>query len=228
MKSIYYSLIMAFIIANIVLSQPKLSVDKYEIDLGTIYNGEKKDGKIVLKNIGTDTLRILYVGASCGCTTVKSPKEFLLPGQSDEIDFEFSPFGILGKVEKSINITTNDPASQYVAVRIIAEIKEVLQSIIGSNTLYIIENAVIKKPVTKRMTMKNVSGLPMSILGDSLSSTSMSVTMDKKSLQPNDTLNVDVTVVPDKLGLSNETLYIVTDFKTYPLIEIKITIFGIQ
>jgi hypothetical protein len=228
MKLIYYSFIMIFFIAGIALSQPKLFIDKYEIDLGPIYNGEKKNGKIIIKNIGKDTLHIFYVGSSCGCTTVKNPKEFLPPGQSDYIEYEFSPFGTPGKIEKYVIINTNDPTAKTFGVKLIADVKEVLQSIAGLNTLYIIENAVIKKPITKRMVMKNISGLPIIIRGDSVSSASITVKMDKKNLQPNDTLNVDVTVVPEKLGLSNETLYIMTDYKYHHGVEVKITILGTQ
>jgi len=35
--------------------------------------------------------------------------------------------------------------------------------------------------------------------------------MDKKSFQPDDTLNVDVAVIPGKPGLSNEALHKITD-----------------
>jgi len=228
MKLIFNSFIVTFITAGIVLSQPKLSIDKTEINMGSMYSGEKKEGKIILKNIGNDTLRILHVGTSCECTTVKSPKEFLLPGQSDDVKFELAPFETQGKVEKYIFIFTNDPTSQYISVKITAEMKEVFQWIVGSNSLYIIENAINRKPVTKRIAMKNVSGLPIIVLGDSVSSPTITVKMDKKNLQPNDTLNVDVTVLPEKLGLSDETLYIITDNDFDPFVDVKITIFGTQ
>jgi hypothetical protein len=159
---------------------------------------------------------------------VKNAKAFLVPGQSDDGEFEFTPFETQGKVEKYVYLYTNDPTSQYVDVKIIAEINEVFQWIVGSNSLYIIENAINGKPVTKRIAMKNVSGLPTSILGDSVSSPSITVTMDKKSLHPNDTLHVDVTVLPERLGLSHETLYIITDNNIHPREEVKITIFGTQ
>jgi hypothetical protein len=70
------------------------------------------------------------------------------------------------------------------SVKLVAEIKEVFQWIVGSNSLHIIENAINGKPVTKRIAMKNVSGLPMSILGDSVSSPSIAVMMDKKGFHP--------------------------------------------
>ena len=228
MKLINNSFVLTFVLAGIALSQPKLSIDKTEIDMGSMCSGDKKEGNIIVRNIGNDTLRIFHVGTSCECTTVKNPKAFLLPGQSDDVEFEFTPFETQGKVEKYVYITTNDPTSQYIGVKIIAEMNEVFQWIVGSNSLYIIENAINGKPVTKRLAMKNVSGLPMSILRDSVSSPSITITMDKKSFQPNDTLQVDVTVLPEKLGLSQETLYLTTDNKLHPLMEIKITIFGTQ
>jgi hypothetical protein len=228
MKPIYFSLIMAIIITGIALSQPKLFIDKHKIDVGTMYIGEKRNGKIIIKNIGNDTLRILYVASSCGCTTIKTTKNFLLPGQSDYIKFEFSPDGNPGPVEKDINILTNDSTSKIVGVKIIANIRAVLQLVSGPNIPYIIENAVIRKPVVRKLAMKNVSGLPLTIRGNSVSSATISAKVDKKKLQPNDTLNVDVTVLPEKLGLSNETLYIITNHKVVPRVEVKFTIFGTQ
>jgi hypothetical protein len=132
----YNSFVVTFIIAGIALAQPKLSIDKTEIDMGSMCGGEKKEGKIIIKNIGNDTLRIFHVGTSCECTTVKSPKTFLLPGQSDDVEFEFTPFETQGKVERYIYFNTNDPTSQYMSVKLVAEIKEVFQWIVGSNSLY--------------------------------------------------------------------------------------------
>jgi hypothetical protein len=228
MKLIYNTFIMIFFITGIAFSQPKLLLDKYKIYLGTLYNGEKKNGKIIVKNIGNDTLHILNVESSCGCTTVKSPKNFLSPGQSDDIEYEYNSSGFTGEIEKYIIIYTNDTTARIVGVKLIADVRDILQSISGSNTLYIVESAVINKPITKKIAMKNVSGSPIIIRGDSVSSTSITVKMDKKNLQPDETLNVDVTVLPKKPGLSNETLYIMTDHKNQPNVEVKITIFGTQ
>lgn len=218
---------MTSLVAGVALSQPKIQVDRHEIDLGSMYTGEKRPGKVIVKNVGNDTLHIYYVGSSCGCTAVKSPKEFLPPGQSDEIDFEFSAFETQGRAEKYIMIYTNDTTAKDLSVKLTARMNEVLQPI-AEPTMYIVENAMSRKPVTKRIAMKNVSGLQIMIRGDSVSSSSITAKMDKSILQPNDTLNVDVTVVPEKPGHSNEALYILTDQKAQPRAEIKITVFGTQ
>jgi Protein of unknown function (DUF1573) len=218
---------MIFFLAGIAFSQPKLSLDKPDVDLGKIFSGEKKKGKIVLKNIGNDTLRIFSVQPQCGCTTVKQPKEFLLPGQSDDVELEFNSAGYRGKVEKHVNINTNDPTSQFITVKLLADVKEILQPVSGSNMLWM-NNITIGKPETQIVTVKNVSGLPIMIQGDSVSSASISVTMDKKTLQPDDTLNIHVTVVPNKSGYSNEHFYIITNHKIQPFVELRVTYTGIK
>jgi hypothetical protein len=227
MKLTYRFFVMTFIVTGIAFSQPKLSLDKPEVDLGNMYGGEKKKGKIVLKNIGNDTLRIISVQPTCGCTAVKQPKAFLLPGESDVAEFEFNSTGYRGKVEKHVNINTNDPTSQFITVKLLAEVKEILQPISGSNMLFM-NNITIGKPITQIMAVKNVSGSPIAIQGDSVSSASISINMEKKTLQPDDTLNIQVTVVPNKPGYSNEHFYIITNHKIQPFVEIRVTYIGIK
>ncbi len=227
MKLVYKVFLMTFILAGIAFSQPKLSIDNSEINLGKMYSSEKKKGKIILKNIGNDTLRIYSVQPQCGCTTVKRPKEFLLPGQSDDVELEFSSAGYSGKVEKQVSINTNDPTSQYIIVKIIAEIIEILHPINGSYLVWM-DNTKVDKSVTKKFAMKNVSGSPIVIKGDSVSSDFISIRLDKKTLQPNDTLNIDVTVLPTKPGHTKEHFYILTNHKILPFLEIKVVYWGVK
>ena len=60
-------------ITAVSFSQPKISVDKTKIDMGVIYNGETKKARIVIKNIGSDSLKIIGVTTSCGCTSSWPP-----------------------------------------------------------------------------------------------------------------------------------------------------------
>ena len=81
--------ISSFICLNLI-SQPKLSLDKMEIDLGKIYSGMKKKGTVILKNIGNEPLNIISVVDQCGCTAVKHPKPVLQQGESDAVEVEFN------------------------------------------------------------------------------------------------------------------------------------------
>jgi hypothetical protein len=212
--------IMILLLLSISFSQPKLSLNKPEVDLGTIYSGTKKQGKIVLKNIGNDTLRIYSIQPSCGCTTVKQPKVILLPSESDVAEVEFNSSGYHGKVEKHINILTNDPLSQNVSIKLIADVKEELESTNHSALMWL-GNIGLGKTSVQETTLKNISDHRIKIKNLTTSSLSISVKIEKKVLNPNDTLNVQVTVKPEKLGYGSDNFTIETDSKNQPRVEIR-------
>ena len=223
MKQIGMMFIVLVCIAGISFSQPKLSIDKPEIDLGIIYSGMKKQGKIVLSNIGNDTLRIYSVQPSCGCTTVKQPKSILLPFESDVVEVEFNSSGYRsGKIEKHINITTNDASSEIVSVKLVGEVKEELESITHTSNLWI-GNVGLGNTSKQETSLKNTSDHTIKITSFTTSSPSMSVKIEKRMLHPNDTLIVQITVKPEKLGYGSDYFSIETDSKNQPLVEMRVS-----
>ncbi len=76
MKQIQLILILTLIVLDVSFSQPKLSIDKPIVDLGTIYSGMKKQGKLVLKNIGNDTLQIFSGTAFLRLYDCKTTQKF--------------------------------------------------------------------------------------------------------------------------------------------------------
>jgi hypothetical protein len=219
-KQIERIFLLTLFILGISFSQPKLSLNKPEVDLGIIYSGMKKQGKIVLTNIGNDTLRIYSVQPSCGCTTIKRPKDILLPSESDAVEVEFNSSGYHGKVEKYINITTNDRLSENVSIKLFVEVKEELESTSHSALLWL-GNIGLGKTFVQGTSLKNISNHIIKIKNFTTSSSSMNIKIEKKILNPNDTLNVQVTVKPEKLGYGSDHITIETDSKNQPFVEIR-------
>jgi hypothetical protein len=213
---------MILFVLGVSFSQPKLSLDKLEVNLGTIYSGMKKKGKIVLTNIGNDTLRIYSVEPSCGCTTIKRPKDILLPSESDTVEVEFNSSGYHGKVEKHISINSNDRLSENVSVKLIAEVKEELESISHSMFMWL-GNISLGKTLMQGTSLKNISDHIIKIKNFATSASTITIKIEKKVLNPNDTLNVQVTVKPEKLGYGSDHFTIEIDSKNQPQIEIKIS-----
>lgn len=226
-KYIHATCIFVAAAISIALSQPKLSLEKPEINLGPMYGGMKKLGTIVLKNIGNDTLRILSVVPQCGCTTIKQPKAFLLPNESDAVEVEFNASGYRGKVEKYINITTNDITSQNIAVKLITEVKEELEPI-NRSVLMWFGNITFGQTSSQSISFKNVSGHPLKILNVTASAPTTSVKADKRTLNPNDIFDVQVIVKAEKVGYNNDHFIIETDSKNQPHIEIKVSYMGVK
>ena len=79
--------IIAIFISNFVsYSQPQISFPSgTTYDWGNVRPGQSPlSGKFIIKNTGTDTLKITRVQPSCGCTSAPLDKYTLLPNESTE------------------------------------------------------------------------------------------------------------------------------------------------
>jgi hypothetical protein len=224
MKHLFQILGVVLCASSVSLTQPKLSVDKVDIDFGSVYAGAKKQGHVQLKNIGNDTLNILSINPSCGCTTIKKPKEFLLPGQHDVVEIEFNSSGYrAGKTEKYVNITTNDPACASISIKFQVLIKEVLE--LTDHNFWLGE-IPLNQPTTKTIALKNVSGKTITIKNILCSATILQAKSSITKLNDAETMNVQITYSPAKSGYGIEYVWIETDSKEQPRFEIRVPFIG--
>ncbi len=94
-----------------------LKFDKEVHDFGEIATGSENKCVFKVTNTGKYPLKIVDVGASCGCTTPKKPEKPILPGKSDVIEVGFKPNGP-GPSEKTVTIQANtDPRISTVKVK---------------------------------------------------------------------------------------------------------------
>ena len=207
------------------VAQPKLALDNMTIDLGTLYSGQIKTGRITLRNIGNQPLKILHVQPSCGCTTVRQPKSELQPNESDELEVSFNSALYHGPVEKYVNIETNDPLSQYVAVKLIAQVKEDLTPTLGTYSIYL-GNVAVGKKIEQAITFTNSSGKSISIKKITSTSDRIAAKSEQTRVGPSDTLTVVLTALAEKVGYESSTLSILTDSKNQPIVELKVYYIG--
>ena len=208
-------------------AQPRLTIDKTNVDLGIIYNGTTKKARIVLRNVGRDTLRILSVTTSCGCTTVRQPKAFLRTGESDAVEVEFNSTGFRGKVEKHINIMTNDPASPTAYVTLIGDVIEELQPVNNGSVIWF-GSVPVGKEVEQTLAFKNVSGKVLTLSGFKCSSPDVNVLFGKRTVLPADTIRLTVKVTPRKADYLNELLLLETDSNKQPQVPVRVTLIGVS
>ncbi|MBU1049241.1 DUF1573 domain-containing protein [Candidatus Bipolaricaulota bacterium] len=69
-------------LASVAMATPIISVDDPDYDFGTIGLGYMVKHTFILQNTGDETMEIVYVRASCGCTTTELPTRTLAPGTS--------------------------------------------------------------------------------------------------------------------------------------------------
>jgi hypothetical protein len=209
------------------LSQPKISVDKTKIDLGVIYNGETKKARVIIKNIGNDSLKIISVTTSCGCTTAKRPKDYIRRGEQDAVEVEFNSTGFRGKVEKHVSIVTNDPIAQTTEVTLTGDVIEELQPVRNASVIWL--GAVPKdKEVTQTVTFKNVSGKVITLTGYKSSSPDIKVEFGQKTVLPADTVQISFKVTPRKTDYLSEQVYLATDSKKQSQVPVRVTLIGVN
>ena len=66
----------------VAMATPELTVDQPEYNFGSIGLGYMVKHTFVLQNTGDETMEVIRVRASCGCTTTELPTKFLAPGES--------------------------------------------------------------------------------------------------------------------------------------------------
>lgn len=102
---------------------PKIQFDEQEWNFGKIHDGDIVDHVFVFRNTGSDTLHILDVRASCGCTAALVAASHVPPGGKGEIKATFNSRGKRGLVRKTITVTSNDADRSIVTLNLVADIE---------------------------------------------------------------------------------------------------------
>ena len=221
------AILAAFVVTAPAGAQPKLSIEKNEIDLGIVYSGSIAKTSIALKNIGKDPLKIFSIRTSCGCTKVKDPKPTLAPGESDALVVEFNSSGFRGRLDKFIDIETNDPVNQYASITVVADVREELQPTNNFSLLWF-GDVPLGKKVEQTIAFRNVTNRPITIKNHALSTPEMSINYARKTVSPADSLVVTVSVVPYRNGFHTESFVLETDSKNQSHVSMRVRFVGVQ
>jgi hypothetical protein len=82
-------------------------------------------------------------------------------------------------------------------------------------------NISLGKQSEQGTSLKNITDHTIRIKNFTTSSPAIIVKLEKRMLNPNDTLHVQVTIKPDKIGYGSDFFTIETDSKNQPRVEIR-------
>lgn len=99
-------------------AQESISFRQSQFDFGTL---KEEDGPVehtfTFINTGTESIKVNYVKASCGCTTPAWSREYILPGDSGYITARYNPFNRPGPFRKSLTVSTSEGSRQYLYIQ---------------------------------------------------------------------------------------------------------------
>ena len=102
---------------DIVVAQPKLEiVEGKKFYLDTLSEGSVVEKNLIIKNAGTDSLFILDVTTSCGCTVAKLSRTLLLSGDTALLHINIDFSNLSGHVKKKVFLSSNDPEEKKTAI----------------------------------------------------------------------------------------------------------------
>ncbi len=105
------------------IDAPAIRFDHERIDLGIVKEGVGVHCSFRLKNIGSKTLEIYDIYASCGCTAPSIEKQSLAPSESTQLDVLIDTSMKQDKVTKTVDVSSNDPDRPIVILNISMEIE---------------------------------------------------------------------------------------------------------
>jgi hypothetical protein len=101
-------------------------LEKQELALGEVVNGEVRTIEIEVKNQGTEDLVIEAVSTSCGCTQAEIIPSTISPGESGilHVQYDSGAHGPeeVGQILRQVFIASNDPDESDVEFRFSAEV----------------------------------------------------------------------------------------------------------
>ena len=98
--------------------KPEIVFETPEYNFGDIQeNKGKVSHKFSFTNNGKESIRILTVKPSCGCTTPNWSKDEIKPGKKGFILAEYNPKGRPGVFRKSLSVITNDNRRSLIFIK---------------------------------------------------------------------------------------------------------------
>lgn len=104
--------------------QSKIVFPETQHDFGVVQEGKKVEYTFKFTNMGNGNLEIKDIKTSCGCTAALVSSEKLEPGQNGTLKIELDTTNRLGRMSRTITVTSNDPSEPQKILTIYAEVQK--------------------------------------------------------------------------------------------------------
>lgn len=181
------------------------------------------NGRYTIKNSGTDTLKIVNVQPTCGCTYAPLTKNILAPGESTDLVITLSISNFEGPISKIVRIFSNDPKNSTIDLELKANIQREIfvspSNIVSFTELKVGQTGKQFLEITNK-TQKNVKIFVSSIYPSEL----QVKIKDGTIVKPGEVYPLEISITPQQDGILKGKILLQTDNVDYP--DIPIFIFG--
>jgi len=201
---------------------PFMAVDNSVKDFGKVMQGEMLKHVFGFSNQGSSTLEILSIEATCGCQTTTLSDKQILPGHSSQIEMSVDTALLIGAIEETARITTNDPRRPSVSFSIKASVQPEIS--VSSPSIYF-EDVLKGEQVTKEVMLTVMAEKSIEILGADASDDSVGAKLEPVPDSGGKKIRLIVTYTGDgKIGYRSESITVKTTSMINPELFIYLTI----
>jgi hypothetical protein len=205
-------------------SRAKISFSETIWDFGYV----PKTGKVIhtykIKNIGEDTLVIVKVRTTCGCTSAPLSKERLASGEIADLEVVFDPTKVkVEQTSKKVQVLSNDPNQPFAEVKFNAKIGK-------TNSLVKITPPSIDFDTltqgiggSQTLTIENISGEKLSLMRTEGPGENLDLDLADRILKPGENIQFTVKLKENTpSGIINASFTL--DFECSKVVRVSIPI----
>ncbi len=199
-------------------AQPKLEInDSY--NWGDVHKSDDPlEARIPLKNVGDETLIVRNVRTSCSCTVAPLDKDTLEPNETTYMTVRLDIHGKMGKVEKSISISTNNPTLPVSYLKVAANI---IVPVAVSPAYFRFPELAVGQKSTSTVELTNTTDEPI-IIVDAIPNSPVELDLETPLvLEPGERVLINATILPEKEGPLRLNLSVKTSHPEQPFVEIR-------
>jgi hypothetical protein len=102
--------------------RPQIASDEDELQFGRVWQGAEVDHTFRVVNRGPGRLHLERLRAGCSCTRAVLRASDLGPGDQAEVEVTLDTRGLLGPIERKVEVLSDDPERPALALRLVGEV----------------------------------------------------------------------------------------------------------
>lgn len=207
--------------------QPKISLSETMWDFGYVPKTGTVSHIYRIKNIGDDTLIIVKVRTTCGCTTAPLSKRRLAPDETADMEAVFDPRRIkVGETSKRLQVISDDPDNPFTDVRFSAKVGMSNSLVRLTPTELNFDTVSQGTEEVRSLTLENISGEKLFIGVVEGPGHAMDVDLTASDLEPGESVQIHLKL-KDKAASGNLQTSLTLDFECSKVARVSIPIFGV-
>jgi hypothetical protein len=162
-------------------------------DAGTLRQGEPIVHRFVIRNEGSDELRLVEVRAGCGCTSTHQDDR-IPPGGTGTVQATVKTERMKGRIRKYVTVRTDDPRAESIRLELTAEIVPALEVTPSEHVAFGRVEAGTR--MVRTVTVRGEAGRPLELGTPRCASSALRIALRALERDPA-TYELEVVLLPD-------------------------------